>query len=165
MKTVLFFLLLLAPFCLSAQIGKKGSMNISIGADGLLPSGTFATTHRNGFGGTLKSEYVFARHVSATLAGSYLSFQDREGDALRLLPLLAGLRYYVGNFYISAEGGSGFQQHPAHRSAFLYAFAAGDEIITGPGGNSLDLSLRIQTWNSESRTRFYSLRLVYEFRL
>lgn len=157
-------LLLLCPLATFSQIGQKGSLNISTGVDLVVPSSSLATTHNVGAGVTLKSEYVFARHVSATVAASFYRFPGDEADNLEFIPLLAGLRYYTGNFYIGAEAGTGIDLN-SNKNGFNYVFSIGDEIIIGHGSNSLDVSIRIHNWNRETTQRFYGLRVAYEFRI
>jgi hypothetical protein len=164
MKTLRVVLLLLLPVAAFSQIGKKGSTNVSAGADFLLPSSSFATTHNFGLGLTLKGEYVFAQHVSATVSGSFYHFTEDAATHLNAIPLLGGLRYYLGNFYLGAEAGAVFQIHPSGSSALAYSFSVGDELFTS-GGNSLDISVRVQNWNTDAMRRFYGVRVAYEFRI
>lgn len=165
MKLLCIVLLICFPLAVCAQVARKGSTNVSAGVDFLLPSSAFATSHNQGYGVTLKSEYVFARHISATLAGSFYHFRGGEANDINLIPVLAGLRYYVGNFYLGGEAGAGIGVNPVNRNGFMYAFSVGDEIITGSGGNSLDISIRLQNWNQQTTQRFYGLRVAYEFRI
>jgi hypothetical protein len=165
MKLFYTSLFLLLPFAALSQVGKKGSVNLSSGVDVMLPSSRFATTNNQGFGLSLKTEYVFARHISTTVSGSYYRFAGDEAEDLHLIPLLAGLRYYLGNFYLGAEAGTGLELRPGNENGFMYAFSVGDEIITGRQGNSLDISFRIQNWQQETTRRFYGLRIAYEFRI
>lgn len=165
MKAIYLIILFSFPLIALPQIGRQGSINVSTGADFLLPSSTLATTHRAGFGLSSKFEYVFARHTSVTISGSIYRFPGDKNPDLYVMPVLAGVRYYLGNFYLGAEAGNGFQLEPGRENGFIYAFSAGDEIITGRNGNSLDLSIRIQNWNPEQQLRFYGVRIAYEFRL
>lgn len=158
---IIFYIPLLAP----AQVGRKGSINISTGADVLLASHSLASTHSVGYGFSLKSEYVFARHVSATAAGSFYQFPSGENGAISFIPLLAGLRYYIGNVYIGAEAGTGLGLQPTTENGFMYVFSVGDELFARNGGNSLDVSIRIQNWRQERPKQFYGLRIAYEFRV
>lgn len=165
MKLFYASLLLLLPFAALSQVGKKGSVNLSSGVDFLLPSSRFATTNNQGIGLSLKTEYVFARHTSATVSASYYRFAADEAEELHVIPLLAGFRYYLGNFYFGAEAGTGIERRPGDQNGFMYAFSLGDEIITGRQGNSLDISFRIQNWKQETTRRFYGARIAYEFRI
>jgi hypothetical protein len=165
MKAIYLFVFLSFPLILFAQIGRQGSINVSTGADFLIPSSTLATTNRAGFGFSSKFEHVFARHTSVTVSGSIYHFPGDKSPDLNVIPVLAGLRYYLGNFYLGAEAGNGFGLQPDRQNGFVYAFSAGDEIVTGRNGNSLDISFRIQGWSPEKELRFYGVRVAYEFRL
>jgi hypothetical protein len=165
MKLIYICLLSIIPSVAISQVGKKGSINISSAVDLLLPSANLALTHNYGYGFSLKAEYVFAHHISTTLSGSFLNFPGDKVQNLQLVPVFAGLRYYLGNFYLGAEAGTGIEIHPGKSNNFIYAFSLGDEIVTGRHGNSLDISLRITNWEQEVQQRFYGLRLAYEFRI
>lgn len=167
MLRIVLFGLLLSTFTniLFAQPGRKNSVNVSTGVEIAIPTSGLARLYRTGTGATLKGEYVFANHASLTLATTYLQLRANELPSLNLLPLLGGLRYYTGNFYVGAETGTAFAFDGSTRPAFVYAFSAGDEIITKRNGNSLDISLRLQRWNLAISDFTYGIRVAYEFRL
>lgn len=82
------------------------------------------------------------------------------------IPVKAGLRYYLGNFYFGGDAGylnqSGFESN----NGFAYSFFIGDEIITNKKNkNSLDLSIRHEAWVTDRTRAFASIRLAYEFRV
>jgi hypothetical protein len=145
-----------------AQIGRKNSFNVSVGADMVFPRSSFASDYNFGPGGTVKAEYVFAKHISVTAAGSLYHFRAEKGQSFQLFPLQGGLRYYVGNFYLAAEAGTAFGRNT---NGFIYAFSLGDEIITSKNGNSLDVSFRYQNWDGNINAGFYGVRVAYEFRI
>jgi hypothetical protein len=155
----------------AAQIGEQGSVNMSAGADVLIAESPLRNTHRIGFGGTLKGEYVFAKHISATLSTGFYSFapdKDVTTVTQRLsgIPIRGGFRYYLGNFYVGSDAGVVFQQGFATGSSFAYSFSVGDEIVTNKrNGNSLDISLRHEGWLNRQAAQFIGLRLAWEFRI
>jgi hypothetical protein len=149
-----------------AQPGRRNSFNASAGIDLLLPNGTMRNTYGFGPGATLKGEYVFLDRLSVTASAGYYSFGSNKAPGLSVLPVMGGLRYYLGNFYLGAEAGNGFGLSGGAQNGFLYAFSFGDEIITGSNGNSLDISLRLHNWRTAGVNQsFYGLRVAYEFRL
>ena len=102
-----------------AQANKKNSFSINFGPEAAFTESTFRTTHRAGYGGNVKVEYTFDKHISATINSGILVFQGRGYyedlifqpnvyKNLTAIPLKAGLRYYVGNFYVAGEAGAVF---------------------------------------------------------
>lgn len=170
-KRYLIFFFLILPFLAPAQVSKKGSWNLSAGADFLVPERRFRATHNSGFGATFKAEYLFSRHASLILSTGWYQLQAKtnvenpEGDAVSGIPVKAGLRYYFGNFYIGGDGGylrqSGF--NPAN--GVVWSFFIGDEIINRRNGNSLDISVRHEAWDTDRSRAFIGIRLAYEFRI
>jgi hypothetical protein len=174
MRKYLLFLsacLFLSPF-IYGQAGKIKSLNISTGAELVAPDASLLRqTHRAGGGISLKGEYVFANHSSFTLATGFLSLAGKKvnntttNKSFSAIPIKAGLRYYLGNFYISGECGIAFLQGFKQETALAYAFGLGDELFIFGNGNSLDISVRHEAWVKDGTRSIASLRLAYEFRL
>jgi len=165
MRTSLLVVLFLGTsVSIMAQIGKKNTYNLSAGIDGVYATRAFGINYNVGAGVALKAEYVWAKHVSATASAGYLMINGRNKPSINLVPLQGGMRYYFGNFYAGVEGGAMLTNAAGFNSGLLYTFSFGDEIITGRNGNSLDISARINNWNSDQRLIFYGLRIAYEFR-
>lgn len=155
----------------NAQIGKLKSVNLSFGPDVSFAQRLLRETHQRGIGGTVKGEYVFAKHTSATISAGYVSFFENKlsnvsAEKLVGIPIKAGLRYYLGQFYVSSEAGIVFNSGFRTGNGFVYSFAVGDEIVTSKrNGNSLDISLRHEGWIRNQQYNFIGLRLAYEFLL
>ena len=155
----------------NAQIGEKRSFNLSIGADVNFAERTLRETHQRGIGATVKGEYIFAKHASVTASVGYTSFFDSKLINVKVadlsgIPIKAGLRYYLGNFYVASEAGIVKKTGYLDGNAFVYSFSVGDEIITNKrNGNSLDISLRHEGWIRNEQYNFIGLRLAYEFRI
>ena len=156
---------------IQAQISELRTFNLSIGADVNIAERLLRQTHQRGVGGAVKVEYVFAKHTSTTLSVGYASFFESKlinvpVEKLSGIPLKAGLRYYLGNFYVASEGGMVIKTGYLNGNAFVYSFAVGDEIITSKRNqNSLDISLRHEGWVRNQQYNFIGIRLAYEFRL
>jgi hypothetical protein len=162
---LLIALLLLSHLAL-AQPGPKNSVNVSTGLEMLLPSSDFSNRYSLGAGASVKGEYVFAKHISATASFGYLRMPGKDLPDFQMLPVLGGVRYYVGNFYIGAETGYGFALRNGEDNGLMYVLSVGDEIIVSRRNrNSIDISARVQRWNVQSNVLVYGLRVAYEFRL
>jgi hypothetical protein len=167
---ILFFISITT---LHSQVNSKKTWNLSVGADFSFPENSFKATHGLGSGASFKTEYLFANHASLTLAtgfnimkGKFDPFDNPSGNNVLGIPLKAGLRYYLGSFYIGGEGGwinqSGFKSN----NGFVYSFSIGDEIITNKKNrNSLDISFRHEAWITDKARGFATIRIAYEFRL
>jgi hypothetical protein len=167
-----------AAFCLfllkelHSQVSKLNTWNLSAGLDAVFPETSFRKTHSQGFGATLKAEFRFQEHTSLTFSSGLYRFPGKtyvENPNARNafgVPVKAGLRYYLGKFYIGGEGGWIKQSGYKANNGFVYAFSIGDEIITSKRStNSLDISLRNEVWVTDRSRAFAGLRLAYEFRL
>lgn len=170
--TILLGILLISGVDLYSQINKRGTWNLSTGADVLYPENSFRRTHGWGFGVSAKAEYLFQKHTSLTFSSGYYTLAgktapDNPTDLnVYGIPVKAGLRYYLGNFYIGGEGGFVYQGNYKPRNGFVYAFSIGDEIITNRNNeNSLDISLRHEVWKTDISRAFAGIRIAYEFRL
>lgn len=156
----------------NAQIYQKKTWNLSAGADLIYPEKNFRKTHDWGAGVSLKAEYLFHKHTSFTIGTGFYRLGGKTNeifnpDASPVIgfPIKAGLRYYLGTFYIGGEGGWVQQSRFRSGNGFVYAFSIGDELITGKNKNSLDLSIRHEVWNTDSPRGLVALRLAYEFRV
>jgi hypothetical protein len=85
-----------------AQAGKKGSWNTSAGIQLNLPNSGLQNTHRVGGGVSIKGEYVFAKHASATISGGYQYLEGKifngiSNASIQAIPFTGGFRYYLGS--------------------------------------------------------------------
>jgi hypothetical protein len=156
-----------SAFC---QVGKQGSVNVSIGGEGLFPNSSLRQTHHPGGGLNIKGEYVFAKHTSVTSSIGYNYLAGKKSSVKRYenvksIPIKAGLRYYLGNFYAMGEAGVLIERGFEAGQGIIFAVAMGDEIVRQANGNSLDISLRYERWGTRIYSSVVGLRVAYEFRL
>jgi hypothetical protein len=151
-----------------AQPYSMGTFSVSAGAELLFTQARLSATHQTGWGGTLKGEYVFAKHASATIASGFYRLPGKTVQQVQNLPLTGipvkgGIRYYLGSFYISGEAGLMFLNQYNKGSGFIYSGGAGDKIRFGR--HTLDIGFRYEniplTMNRSSG--IYGLRVGYEF--
>lgn len=155
-----------------AQANKKESFSINFGPEVAFTESSFRTTHRAGYGGSVKAEYTFGKHLSATVNTGILVFQGRgyfenlvlqpkEYKNLTAIPAKAGLRYYVGNFYAAGEAGAVFLNNYTNATRPAVSIGVGDKIKIGQG--KLDISLRQEFWfGNPNHLNMAVLRAAYE---
>ncbi len=59
------------------QANKKESFSINFGPEVSFTESAFRTTHRAGYGASIKVEYTFGKHISATVNTGILAFRGR----------------------------------------------------------------------------------------
>ena len=155
-----------------AQANKKESFSINFGPEVSFTESSFRTTHRAGYGGSLKAEYTFGKHLSATANTGILVFQGRgyfENLVLQskvyknltAIPVKAGLRYYVSTFYAAGEAGVVFLNNYTNASRPVVSIGIGDKIKVGQG--KIDISLRQEFWfGNPNNLNMAVLRVAYE---
>ncbi len=155
-----------------AQANKKESFSINFGPEVAFPESALRTTHKAGYGGSIKAEYTFGKHISATVNSGLLVFQGRgyfENSVLQpkayknltAIPLKAGLRYYIGNFYAAGEAGMVFLNNYTNTSRPAVSIGLGDKIKIGQG--KIDISLRQEFWfGNPNNLNMAVLRVAYE---
>lgn len=155
-----------------SQANRKESFSINFGPEVAFPENALNTTHRISYGGSFKGEYTFGKHASATINSGILVFQGREYlDEMTLqpdryknltaIPVKAGLRYYVGNFYAAGEAGIVFLNNYTNTSRPVLGIGVGDKIRVGQG--KIDISLRQEFWlGSPENLNMAVLRVAYE---
>lgn len=155
-----------------AQANKKHSFSINFGPEISFPESAFRTTHNAGYGGSIKAEYTFGNHASATINSGILVFQGRgylENSVfqpnlyknLTAIPLKTGLRYYIGNFYAAGEAGAVFLNNYANATRPAVSIGVGDKIKIGSG--KLDISVRQEFWlGNPQNLNMAVLRVAYE---
>ena len=155
-----------------AQANKKESLSVNFGPEVSFTESSFRTTHRAGYGGSLKGEYTFGKHLSATVNTGILVFQGRgyfenlvlqpkAYKNLTAIPVKAGLRYYIGNFYAAGEAGVVFLNNYTNASRPVASIGIGDKIKIGQG--KIDISLRQEFWfGNPNNLNMAVLRVAYE---
>ena len=156
----------------TAQANKKESFSLNFGPEVSFTESSFRTTHRAGYGGSLKAEYTFGKHISATVNSGILVFGGREYfenlvlqpktyKNVTAVPLKAGLRYYMGNFYAAGEAGTVFLNNYLNVSRPVVSIGIGDKIKIGEG--KIDISLRQEFWFANPNNfNMVVLRAAYE---
>jgi hypothetical protein len=163
----------LMPFGeLFAQANKKESFSVNFGAELFGPENNFRTTHKTGFGPTIKAEYTFGKHLSATFNTGFNYFAGKTvfetGTSLRTdykpllaIPAKAGVRYYLGNFYFLGEAGLVVLSRHINSTNAAVSVGVGDKIKIGH--NKLDISARQEIWfNTPKNFNMAVLRVAYE---
>ena len=167
-KLLLVILTVMAiNFIALSQPYQKGTLSLSMGAEVLFTERKLSASHHTGFGGTAKAEYVFSRHTSVTLASGYY-FMDGKNTPLTkygdisAVPVKAGLRQYIGDFYASGEAGALLFMGFNKGTNFVYSLGLGDKIHLA--GRVFDIGLRHEGWAvSGINTGSIALRVGYEF--
>lgn len=157
---------------LFAQANKKESFSVNFGAEVFGPESNFRGTHRTGFGPTIKAEYTFGKHLSATFNTGFTYFKGKSvfetGALLRTdykpllaIPAKAGVRYYLGNFYFLGEAGLVVLNRYVNSTNAALSVGVGDKIRIGR--NKLDISARQEIWfNTPQNFNMAVLRVAYE---
>ncbi len=147
MRGITAMLAVLAASCFSAvaQPHPRGTFTAAAGLELLVPEYPLRQQLSAGAGATLKGEYVFSRHAAVTAASGYYRMPGRRAlVAMQGIPLKAGIRYYLGNFYASGEAGILFLTAGDTRSSFLWSAGLGDKIRWG--SRTVDVGIRHEAW-------------------
>ena len=154
-------------FIAVCQPYQKGTFSLSMGGELLIPEKRLSQSHHTGAGATLKGEYVFGKHATATIVSGYYYMQGKnkatiDYENISAVPLKAGLRYYFGNFYGTGEAGALFFSGFNQGSSFVYSLGMGDKIKLN--NRVFDITLRHEAWRMQGNSRgFIALRVGYEF--
>lgn len=152
-----------------AQAYKVRTLSGSVGAEALFPEVKIAGTNRTGTGITLKGEYVFTKHATATINTGYYFMPGKDvlsvkTAAISAIPVKAGARYYLGSFYGAGEAGAIILMGDNSRVGFTYSLGLGDKFRLGR--NVFDIGLRHEAWSTVDGSRgIIGLRVAYEFAL
>ncbi len=169
MKKVFFITALtVASFAGFAQDDKKEAskpFTFSVGVEGALPLGDFGDTYNFGIGGSIQGDYKVADELAITLNVGYISYSGKsitvlpgfptvKVDALGLVPVLAGIKYWFSpNVYGSGQLGLSFATGSGSGSNFTYAPGIGFQVqkfdfllkytgISGDGSSLNSIGLR-----------------------
>jgi hypothetical protein len=155
-----------------AQANKRESFSLNAGPEVLFPERDFRKTNNTGFGASIKGEYTFGKHASATINTGFSAFtgkayldtvsgMQQDYKSILAVPVRVGARYYLGNFYFLGETGMVFLNENGNSTNALFTIGAGDKIKIGY--NKLDISVRQETWISKPRNfNMAVLRIAYE---
>jgi hypothetical protein len=169
---LIIFLSIAATQQTFAQANKKESFSLNFGLEALFPEGDFRKTHNTGFGATVKGEYTFGKHASATINTGFSTFMgkgyidiasamQKEYKSILAIPVRIGGRYYLGSFYFLGETGLAFLKEYTNSTNAIFTVGLGDKIKIGY--NKLDISARQEIWiNSPRNFNMAVLRVAYE---
>ena len=167
-KSFLLLTIFLGVFLTAlCQPYQKGTFSISMGGELLVSEKRLSESHHTGAGATLKGEYVFGKHATATIVSGYYFMQGKNKalinyENISAVPVKAGLRYYFGNFYGTGEAGAIFFSGFNQGSSFVYSLGMGDKIKLN--NRVIDITLRHEAWVLGGNSKgLIALRVGYEF--
>jgi hypothetical protein len=172
-KVIAIGLMLLTQEYSYSQANNKHSFSINFGPEVFVPEKDFRTTHNVGGGLSIKSEYTFGKHASATFNTgiTYINGKQQFEDftnpgptfykSIIALPLKVGARYYIGNFYFLGETGLITNLNNSLPTKVIFGAGIGDKIKIGY--QKLDVSLRQEMWTANrEQLNMAVLRIAYE---
>jgi hypothetical protein len=166
------FFLVYSSHQILGQANKTESFSVNFGPEIVFPEGGFTKSHHTGFGASIKGEYTFGKHASATLNGGLYTFKGKsfinattqlqeKYSSILAIPIRVGGRYYLGSFYFLSETGVVFVQTNGNTTNAIFTAGLGDKIKIGY--NKLDVSLRQEIWfNKPKNFNMAVLRIAYE---
>lgn len=172
-KTMVVFMMLISTHKMYGQANDKHSFSINFGPEIFVPERDFWATHKAGGGLSIKTEYTFGKHASATFNTgiTFLNGKQRFEDftspsptfykSITALPLKLGSRYYIGNFYFLGEAGIIVNLNNSLPTKVAFGAGIGDKIKIGY--QKLDVSLRQEMWTANKENlNMAVLRIAYE---
>jgi hypothetical protein len=158
---------------IQAQANKQHTLSINFGPELFAPE-NFSPTHKVGVGFSVKTEYTFGKHASATFNTGFTYFDGKQVfenftsplpefyKPIVAIPFKAGARYYVGNFYFLGEAGAIVMTNFSNSTKAMFSAGIGDKIKVGR--KKLDISARQEIWLGKNREQFNMavLRVAYE---
>jgi hypothetical protein len=154
-------------FIALCQPYQKGTFSASTGGEVLFTETKLSATHNTGLGATLKGEYLFGKHATATVVSGYYFMNGKTAESvdyenISAVPIKAGARYYLGNFYGAGEAGAIVFFGYNKGTGFVYSFGLGDKLKVS--SRVVDISLRHEAWVTDGKTdAVIALRVGYEF--
>ena len=156
-----------------AQANQKHSLSINFGPEVFVPE-NFSPTHKVGGGLSFKSEYTFGKHASTTFNTGITYFKGKRVfqtfpiapqkfyENIVAIPLKAGGRYYIGNFYFLGEVGAVILANYSNNTKAAFSAGLGDKIYIG--GRKFDVSARQELWVGANKEQYTMavLRIAYE---
>jgi opacity protein-like surface antigen len=130
-KILLVACVVVMAFALVGSASAQGKISLNIGADVLLPMGTFGDAVNIGFGGTAQGEYAVMPQMNITLTSGYLTWSLKNvpagatGGSVHGIPVLAGVKYYF------MPKGTGVQVYGAAQLGFFIASVALPSVVIG----------------------------------
>ena len=144
-----------------AQANKIKSFSLNLGPEVSFIETNLRKTHRVGYGASIKGEYTFGKHGSATINTGLSYFEGKSTESILAIPVKAGARYYLGNFYAAGEAGVVFLSKYFNETRPVFSIGMGDKFRVGAG--KVDISLRQEFWVGNPNTISVAvLRVGYE---
>jgi hypothetical protein len=176
-KDILKMLLILISLTsikeVKAQANNKHSFSMNFGPEVFVPEKDFWATHKIGGGLSVKTEYTFGKHASATFNTGITFLKGKQQfmdftspsptfyKSITALPLKLGSRYYIGNFYFLGETGIIVNLNNSLPTKVVFGAGIGDKIKIGY--QKLDISLRQEMWTANRNNLYMAvLRIAYE---
>ncbi len=143
------FILILATGLVPGAYAQKGTFTLIAGAEAAIPGASYYT----GFGGFVKGLYDWGATGQLTLTAGVSKWRtkstaEHQKSYVRTIPVLAGYRQRMGNFYLEPQAGygeyggrisfSGDYARPSN-AAFFWALGAGYRV------KHLDAGIRYQS--------------------
>ncbi len=123
---------------------------VSAVIDVLIPNAEFGETHRTGIGATVEGGYRTGRYFAPVLTFSYYAVPADENSNrknLNAVSFKTGARAYLGNFYLTGEGGAIITSGYATGTRFIYSAGIGDEIKIS-SRMRIDIGVRYESFRS-----------------
>ncbi|GEM_PF-878600 len=167
-KLLVTFILLALLVAVGGNANAQGKLALSVGADVLLPMGTFGDAFSTGFGGSVRGQYHITPMFSAGLTVGYYVWSGKDISGITLpnfkgVPARAFGKYYfmpegekvraygigeLGVFFASVGekkytiGTTTYTSPSATETDFNYAPGVGAEFALGGGKTMIDVSVR-----------------------
>jgi len=112
-------------------------------------------------GGDVQVQYNVATKIKATLDAGYFSYSNKnEPGATKLIPLLAGAKFYLTDkFFGHAQLGVSFSTEKGAGNGFTYVPSIGYDL-----SNDFDIAVKYQAvTQSGETTSFIGLRAAFHF--
>jgi hypothetical protein len=171
-----FQMVLLAVLLVSASsYSQKRQSQIGGGSDVTLPTGEFGNFYKTGFGGYVKALVGAGKNGQVTFTFGYTRHKEIGGtpewnSIASIMPLLAGYRHYINNFFVEPQMGYGIYNikyvefdefWTESGGAFTFAASAGMAF-----SNQIEISARYQTGGQHGKSiGVFGVRLGYNFNL
>jgi len=127
---LIFFLVTL--FVLKSKNFAQPSNNISPGVSFLIPASLPDSNKTVGSGIHIKAEHFFSRRISGIIKIGYLLFKgkvatwdNKEEHKFAMIPVMAGARFYIKNFYLGSAFGIAIQANKNTGTNFVLSPALG----------------------------------------
>ncbi len=167
MKNLLLAIVVLAMVLCVGSANAQGKFDLGVGADVLIPMGTFGDAVSTGFGGSVRGQYNLSPMAAVGLTVGYYTWSGKDVSGFKMpnfkgLPIRVFGKYYfmpagatrvygiaeLGLFFSSVDvpsqtiGGITIGGGSASSSDFNYAPGIGIEVPMGSGNTMFDASIR-----------------------